>query len=105
MPGIVADRYNEIVVLQLLTQGTAQDGCAPSAGWRCWPQQPWVGTIVERADARVRELERLGPAQEEPIWVRDGGGAALQTVFVINGVRFHFDAAQDRRPERFSISG
>ena len=100
VPGIVADRYNEIVVLQLLAQGTAQNDVRQVLT-EVLAQQPWAGTIVERADARVRELERLQPAPEGPIWMREGGGAALTTVFSINGVRFHFDAAAGQKTGAF----
>ncbi len=100
LPGIVADRYNEIVVLQLLTQGTAKDDVRQVLA-EVLAAAPWVGTIVERADARVRELERLAPAPEEPIWTRCGGGTALQTVFIINDVRFHFDAASGQKTGAF----
>ena len=99
VPGIVADRYNEIVVLQLLTQGTARDDVRQVLTG-VLAQQPWAGTIVERADARVRELEQLQPAPEGPIWMREGG-AALTTVFRINGVRFHFDAAAGQKTGAF----
>ena len=100
VPGIVADRYNEIVVLQLLAQGTAQNDVRQVLTG-VLAQQPWAGTIVERADARVRELERLQPAPEGPIWMREGGGAALTTVISINGVRFHFDVAAGQKTGAF----
>jgi 23S rRNA (cytosine1962-C5)-methyltransferase len=100
VPGIVADRYNEIVVLQLLAQGTAQNDVRQVLTG-VLAQQLWAGTIVERADARVRELERLQPAPEGPIWMREGGGAALTTVISINGVRFHFDVAAGQKTGAF----
>src|ERR1017187_2881802 len=100
VPGIVADRYNEIVVLQLLAQGTAQNDVRQVLTG-VLAQQPWVDVIVERPDARVRELERLQPAPEGPTWMREGGGAALTTVFSINGVRFHFDAAAGQKTGAF----
>jgi 23S rRNA (cytosine1962-C5)-methyltransferase len=92
LPGIVADRYHSLVVLQLLTQGTAQDDVrqvlidALSA-------EPWLDTIVERPDARVRELEHLPATPEAPLYLRTGVDPALHTVFSLNGLRFHFDAA------------
>jgi len=49
----------------------------------------------------VRELERLEPAAEKPIWMREGGGARLQTVFSINGMRFHFDAGSGQKTGAF----
>jgi 23S rRNA (cytosine1962-C5)-methyltransferase len=114
MPGIVADRYNGLVVVQLLTQGTAQDDVRrvlvdALAG------QAWVETIVERPDVRVRELEHLAAPPEGPLYLREGSegvregsdavregcAGALQTVFAINGVRFHFDAGAGQKTGAF----
>jgi 23S rRNA (cytosine1962-C5)-methyltransferase len=100
LPGIVADRYCELVVVQLLTQGTAQDDVRAVLA-EVLAEQAWVRTVVERPDARVRELEHLGPAPEEPLFVRAGCEAALQTVFTINGVRFHFDAGAGQKTGAF----
>ena len=100
LPGIIADRYNGLVVVQLLTQGTAQDDVRRVLV-DVLAEQPWVGVIVERPDARVRELERLGPPPEEPLYVRGGGEAELGTVFAINGLRFHFDAGAGQKTGAF----
>lgn len=100
LPGVVADRYNEIVVLQLSTQGMAQDDVR-RALVEVLAAQPWVGTVVERVDARVREMERLGASQEGPLYVREGRASRLQTVFTINGVRFHFDASAGQKTGAF----
>jgi 23S rRNA (cytosine1962-C5)-methyltransferase len=100
LPGIVADRYSELVVVQLLTQGTAQDDVRLVLA-EVLAEQAWVRTVVERPDARVRELERLAAAPEGPLFVRDGCEAALKTVFAINGVRFHFDAAAGQKTGAF----
>jgi 23S rRNA (cytosine1962-C5)-methyltransferase len=100
LPGIVADRYGELVVVQLLTQGTAQDDVRAALA-EVLAQQAWVHTVVERPDARVREMERLEAAREEPLFVRKRSKAALKTVFTINGVRFHFDAGAGQKTGAF----
>jgi 23S rRNA (cytosine1962-C5)-methyltransferase len=100
LPGIVMDRYGELVVVQLLTQGTAQDDVRAALA-EVLAEQEWVRTVVERPDARVRELERLEAAAEAPLFVREGCEAALKTVFTINGVRFHFDAGAGQKTGAF----
>ena len=100
LPGIIADRYNGIVVLQLLTQGTAQDDVR-QALLETLSQRAWIDTIVERADARVRELEHLAPASEEPLWTRESGDVSLTTVFNINGVSFNYDASSGQKTGAF----
>jgi 23S rRNA (cytosine1962-C5)-methyltransferase len=100
MPGIVADRYNGLVVAQLLTQGTAQDDVRQVLVDEL-AKQPWVDTIVERPDLRVRELEHLPAAPEGPLYVRERCAGAIQTVFAINGVEFHFDAGAGQKTGAF----
>ena len=100
LPGIVADRYGELVVVQLLTQGTAQEDVRAALA-EVLAEQAWVRTVVERPDARVREMEHLEPVPEAPLFVREGCEAALKTVFTINGVRFHFDAAAGQKTGAF----
>jgi 23S rRNA (cytosine1962-C5)-methyltransferase len=99
LPGMVADRYNGLVVLQLLTQGTAQDDVR-AALRDVLSAEPWVSTIVERPDPRIRELEELAAAPTEPLFVR-AGEASLATEFTINGLRFHFDAAAGQKTGAF----
>ena len=100
LPGIVADRYNNLVVVQLLTQGTAQDDVR-AALVEVLAEQPWVHTIVERPDPRIRDLEHLGPPPESPLFVRDATNPSLQTIFSINATRFHFNAAAGQKTGAF----
>ena len=100
LPGIVMDRYGSLVVVQLLTQGTAQDDVRGVLA-EVLAEQVWVTTVVERPDARVRELERLAAAPEGPLFVRKRCKAALQTVFTINGLRFHYDAGAGQKTGAF----
>jgi 23S rRNA (cytosine1962-C5)-methyltransferase len=107
LPGIVADRYAGIVILQLLTQGTAQDDVRQVLV-NLLAAQPWTHTIVERADPRIRELEQLPPTpdsdsdSEAPLFTRDTHQpATLQTIFALNGLRFHFDAASGQKTGAF----
>ena len=98
LPGIVVDRYAGLVVVQLLIQGTAQDDVR-AVLVEVLRGFEWVETVVERPDARVRELEQLGAVAEGPLFAR--GDGALQTVFAINGMRFHFDAGAGQKTGAF----
>jgi 23S rRNA (cytosine1962-C5)-methyltransferase len=100
LPGIIADRYNGLVVAQLLIQGTALDDVRQMLA-EVLAEQPWVATVVERPDARVRELEQLGAPHEAPLYVREPGAATLSTIFTINGMRFHFDAGAGQKTGAF----
>lgn len=100
LPGIVADRYNDLVLLQLLMQGTAQDdvrGVVVEA-----LKDEFAGaalTIWERPDPRIRELEQLAPPAPGPLFA--SGEAAGTTEFRLNGLRFEYDAAAGQKTGAF----
>jgi 23S rRNA (cytosine1962-C5)-methyltransferase len=100
LPGIIADRYHSLVVVQLLTQGTAQADVRTVLA-EVLAAEPWLSTIAERPDPRIRELEHLPPAPEAPLYLRTGTDDALATIFTINGLRFHFDAAAGQKTGAF----
>ncbi|MEK6398410.1 MAG: hypothetical protein V4734_10025, partial [Terriglobus sp.] len=70
LPGIVADRYGNLVVLQLLTQGAAQDDVREVLANEL--AIDGIDQVVERADPRIRELEHLPAPSDRPLFVRDG---------------------------------
>jgi len=80
LPGLVVDRYNDVLVVQILSAGAEH--------WRetiigCLSDVPGVNTIVERSDVDVRTLEGLEP--------RSGVlyGTAPKTVEIFeNGLKF-----------------
>jgi 23S rRNA (cytosine1962-C5)-methyltransferase len=100
LPGIVADRYNGLVVLQLLTQGTARDDVREVLR-SVLSEQLDLETIVERPDPRVRELEQLAPPPPGPLFAKDSAAPMLATQFTINGLRFHFDAEAGQKTGAF----
>jgi 23S rRNA (cytosine1962-C5)-methyltransferase len=104
LPGIVADRYNDLVILQLLTQGTAQDDVRRVVADAIAEKlQPRLGrlTVWERPDPKMRELEQLAAPSPDPLLAPDGESASLSTVFTINGLRFHFDAGSGQKTGAF----
>jgi 23S rRNA (cytosine1962-C5)-methyltransferase len=100
LPGIVADRYNDLVILQLLTQGTAQADLrdALTATFREHFSNT-VTAIIERPDPKIRELEQLYAPSAEPLW--SSGPSSLTTVFTINGTHFHYDASAGQKTGAF----
>jgi 23S rRNA (cytosine1962-C5)-methyltransferase len=91
LPGIIVDRYHDLVVLQLLAQGTAKDDLREVVVATLRERMgDAVSAIVERPDPKIRELEELEAPPPEPLYAKKGAG--LTTVFTINGTRFHFDA-------------
>jgi 23S rRNA (cytosine1962-C5)-methyltransferase len=95
LPGLIVDRYNDVFTLQVLTQAwdaperkqAIIEGLKEFAG---------AENIVERADARIRELEQL-PEMESARIEGDKSG----TIFTMNGVKFHYDALGGQKTGAF----
>jgi len=69
---------------------------------RALGEQPRVETVVERLDARMRELERTETPAAGPLFSRGVfEERALKTIFAINGIRFHFDASAGQKTGAF----
>jgi len=115
LPGLIIDRYNELLTLQVLTQAFDRDDLRLSAitGLKS-ALSPRA--IFERVDARIRALEKLPPLEDRLLWPGPNGGAVVgemtasgpmtderrpTTVFTLNGVRFHFDALAGQKTGAF----
>ena len=123
LPGIIADRYNDLVLLQLLTQGTAQDdvrAAVVATFSTAFAKQKSTLTIWERPDPRIRELEELPVPTPGPLFTthtdsvapdglsfrtgaeRDTDQAAPTTTrFALNGLHFYYDAASGQKTGAF----
>ena len=99
LPGIVADRYRNLIVLQLLTQGTAQDDLREVLAREL--AIDGVDVVVERPDPRIRELEQLAAPSPEPLFVREGFAGPAKTAFTLNGLRLHYDANAGQKTGAF----
>ncbi|MGD0468891.1 MAG: class I SAM-dependent rRNA methyltransferase [Terriglobales bacterium] len=95
LPGLIVDRYNDVLSVQILTQ--AMDAAPVREAvlqTSCDELQP--AGIVERVDARVRELEQLPPRQSGLLW-----GEKSSSVISMNGVRFHCDGLEGQKTGAF----
>jgi 23S rRNA (cytosine1962-C5)-methyltransferase len=95
LPGLIVDRYNDIVSLQILTQ--AMDARTPRATLISeLTEQLRPASIVERVDPRVRQLEELPPLSSG---LRQG--EKTSTIFTMNGVQFKFEALGGQKTGAF----
>jgi 23S rRNA (cytosine1962-C5)-methyltransferase len=103
LPGIVADRYHDLILLQLLTQGTAQDDVrATVVDVLREAFDESALTIWERPDPRMRELEQLAAPAAGPLYTRPSETEApTQTEFLLNGLRFGYDASSGQKTGAF----
>ena len=100
LPGIIADRYNDLVILQLLTQGTAQDDVRQLLT-EIIRERLHPATIIERPDPKVRELEQLAPPSPEPLYTNAPATPTLTTIFTINNLKLHYDATSGQKTGAF----
>jgi 23S rRNA (cytosine1962-C5)-methyltransferase len=103
LPGLIADKYNDLLVVQLLTQGMDTPGVRAALlevlGAELHPR-----AIFERRDPRIQELEELGPAFSGPLLVDAGLESpenAGSTVFRLNGLRFHYEVHSGQKTGAF----
>ena len=95
LPGIIVDRYNDVLTLQILTQAFDRAELRSTILESLAEHFP-DATMVERVDAHIRELEQLPP--REPQLIR---GDRSRTVFTLNDVSFHFDALSGQKTGAF----
>ncbi len=100
LPGVVIDKYADLIVLQLLARGLdnaeVRKVCLEVLTERLKPV-----TIVERPDPRIRELEGLAPASLEPLYAKNARKPKLSTNFHVNGLQFEFDANAGQKTGAF----
>jgi 23S rRNA (cytosine1962-C5)-methyltransferase len=95
LPGLIVDRYNDIVSLQVLTQAMdaeiVRDSVTSELTERLAP-----ASIIERVDPRVRQLEEL-PARASGLLQ----GEKASTIFSMNSVQFNFEALEGQKTGAF----
>jgi 23S rRNA (cytosine1962-C5)-methyltransferase len=96
LPGLIVDRFNDVLCLQILTQAMDAEPVR-AAALQTLKEELQPAGIVERVDARIRELEQLPPLQSRLLW-----GEKSSTVFTMNsGVRFHYDGLEGQKTGAF----
>lgn len=95
LPGLIIDRYNDVFTLQVLTQAwdVPERKQAIITGLK---EFAGAENIVERADARIRDLEQL-PEMESGLVE----GKKSSTIFTMNGVKFQYDALGGQKTGAF----
>ena len=109
LPGVIADRYGDVVVVQLSSAGAERwreeivDALAALPGTRC---------VFERSDADVRTLEglrpRIGVARGDlpaPVAFREDGLAYRADVVAGQKTGFYLDQRDNRRAIRSLAAG
>jgi 23S rRNA (cytosine1962-C5)-methyltransferase len=100
LPGLVADKYGELVILQLLAKGLDSAAVRESCV-RVLRETLNPSAILERPDPRMRELEGLAAPNLTPLWAADPANPITSTQFKLNGLTFHYDANSGQKTGAF----
>ena len=95
LPGLIVDRYNDLLSLQVLTQAMDSEIVRGTVTEEL-SQQLQPRAIAERVDPKIRELEQL-PHRTSGLLQ----GEKSKTVVTMNGVRFHYDALEGQKTGAF----
>ncbi|MBZ5721672.1 MAG: class I SAM-dependent rRNA methyltransferase [Acidobacteriia bacterium] len=95
LPGLIVDRYNDLLSLQVLTQAMDAEPVRQAAVSELSDRLK-PAAIVERVDPRVRELEQLPQKNSGLIH-----GDKSSTVFTMNEVRFQYQALEGQKTGAF----
>lgn len=95
LPGLIVDKYNDVLAVQVLTQAMdAPDLRDAVVSELVRELQP--SGVIERVDARIRELEQLPPREAGQIY-----GGKSSTTFTMNAVRFHYEGLDGQKTGAF----
>ena len=100
IPGLVVDKYGELVIVQLLAKGldspAVRECVVSTLSERVHPK-----SILERPDPRIRELEGMSAPSTEPLYSADPDQPRTSTQFRLNGLTFHYDANAGQKTGAF----
>jgi 23S rRNA (cytosine1962-C5)-methyltransferase len=100
LPGIIVDRYGSLLLVQLLARGLDRAEIRALVT-RILVEEIAPETIVERGDARIAALEGLQTPALATLYAKDAKDPLLQTTFLLNGLRFAYDAASGQKTGAF----
>jgi 23S rRNA (cytosine1962-C5)-methyltransferase len=95
LPGLIVDRYADVLSLQVLTQAMDVQPVRDTLV-RTLVEELEPAGVVERVDARIRELEQLPLLRSSLLY-----GNKSSTTIRMNGVQFHYDGLEGQKTGAF----
>jgi 23S rRNA (cytosine1962-C5)-methyltransferase len=95
LPGLIVDKYNDVLVMQVLTQAFDREDLRQCVADRL-RQHYSDASLFDRVDPHIRELEQLRPLESRLVF-----GKKTSALFTLNGVRFHFDGLSGQKTGAF----
>jgi 23S rRNA (cytosine1962-C5)-methyltransferase len=96
LPGLIADRFNNIISVQVLTQAMDRTEVREAIVETLQAEVPEAENIIERVDARIRQLEELEPKESGLL-----AGKKTSTIYEMNGLHFQFDGVAGQKTGGF----
>jgi 23S rRNA (cytosine1962-C5)-methyltransferase len=103
LPGLVVDKYGELIVVQLLVKGLDTPAVRRTVleVLRGYGKFFEPAAIWERPDPRIRELEGLGEPSLEPLYSADPEDPLTGTHFRLNGLKFFYQVNSGQKTGAF----
>ena len=104
LPGIIIDRYGPLLLVQLLARGLDRSEIRALVTRILREEltpETVLDTIVERGDARIAAIEGLQTPALATLYSKDANHPQLETSFLLNGLRFAYDAASGQKTGAF----
>ena len=101
LPGLIVDRYGDLILFEILAKALDREDIRATI-IEVLRSELAPATIVERSDARIRELEQLS---EPPAWQNRSIPRIrlcnCRTIFHLNELAFHYDANAGQKTGAF----
>jgi 23S rRNA (cytosine1962-C5)-methyltransferase len=98
LPGIIADKYGDLVILQLASK-VLDTAAVRAAIVAVLVEELSPATILERPNPRIRELEQLSAPPSAVLYAQ--GDPLTGSTFALNGLLFRFDAEAGQKTGAF----
>jgi 23S rRNA (cytosine1962-C5)-methyltransferase len=99
LPGLIVDQYGDLILFEIVSKALDADDIRDRIVAALKAELD-PSTIVERSDARIRELEQLSE-REQPLLFSKDAIPQLATIFHMNGLAFHYDARAGQKTGAF----
>jgi 23S rRNA (cytosine1962-C5)-methyltransferase len=103
LPGLVIDKYGDLIVLQLLVKGLDTPAVRQTVVdvLHTFDKVFKPAAIWERPDPRIRELEGLSEPSSEPLFAADPQNPLTTTSFKLNGFKFQYNVNSGQKTGAF----
>jgi 23S rRNA (cytosine1962-C5)-methyltransferase len=100
LPGLIIDRYNDVLSVQILTQAMDAEPIRGAIIETLVEEFKPTG-IIERVDSRIRDLEQLPSRESALMWGRKSSTTISMNGTPENGIRFHYEGLEGQKTGAF----